>query len=149
MLRIEQLDEKDVDRLDVLRRDYAADMGAPQDADPAFTERLLADADVRVWGAFAEGMLVGFAVVMELPDAIYRATYGVMDDLFVTRAWRGRGIARALISAIVEHGQERSWAHLRWLAPEEDKPAIALYDKIADQVALRSYIIRINPKRSV
>jgi ribosomal protein S18 acetylase RimI-like enzyme len=148
-MRIEQLGAKDISSLDALRRAYAAEMGAPGDADTAFTERLLSDPDVRVWGAFENSGLVGFAVVMELPDAIYRATYGVMDDLFVKEEARGRGIARSLINAILEHGRQRSWAHLRWLAPEEDKPAIALYDKIADHVALRSYIIRIDPTRSV
>jgi len=102
-----------------------------------------------MWLAWLDGEAVGFTVVMELPDAIYRATNGMMDDLFVAAKARGRGIARALIQAAVDHGRSRDWAHLRWLVPEEDRSAIALYDRIGERVGLHSYLIRIDARRSV
>ena len=149
MIRIDRAGTADVAKLDRLRRDYALEMGADATADPAFTAALLAEPCVRIWLASMADEPVGFAVVMELPDAIYRATNGMMDDLFVAPAARGRGVARALIGAAVAHGRGRGWAHLRWLVPEEDAAAIALYDKVGEKVGLYSYLIRLDAGRSV
>jgi GNAT superfamily N-acetyltransferase len=148
-MRIGLLAVGDAAKLDEIRRQYAAELGGAGVADPAFTRRLLADPAVRVWGAFEGDALVGFAVVMELPDAIHGTVTGMMDDLFVVPAWRRRGVAQALIAAIVEHAKTKGWAHVRWLVHEHDQAAIALYDKLADQVALRSYVIRLDPARSM
>lgn len=148
-MRIERLGIADAARLDEIRCAYAVELGGSGDADLAFTGRLLGDADVRVWGAFEDDALIGFAVVMELPDAIHGTVTGMMDDLFVAPAWRKRGVARAILAAIVEHAQAKGWSHVRWLVHEEDTAAIALYDKVAEQVALRSYLIRLDPKRSM
>jgi GNAT superfamily N-acetyltransferase len=147
--RIERLGTGDAARLDAIRREYAIELGGAGGADPAFTERLLGDPVVRVWGAFEGDALVGFAVVMELPDAIHGTITGMMDDLFVAPAWRKRGIAQAIIAAIVEHAKAKGWSHVRWLVHEGDEAAIALYDKIAEQVALRSYVIRLDAARSM
>jgi GNAT superfamily N-acetyltransferase len=148
-MRIERLGIGDAARLDEIRRAYAVELGGSGDADPAFTERLLSDPDVRVWGAFEGDALIGFAVVMELPDAIHGTVTGMMDDLFVTPARRKRGVAQAILAAIVEHAKAKGWAHVRWLAHEGDAAAVALYDKVAERVALRSYVIRLDPKRSM
>jgi GNAT superfamily N-acetyltransferase len=148
-MRIERLEIADAARLDEIRRAYAVELGGSGDADLAFTERLLGDHDVRVWGAFEEDALIGFAVVMELPDAIHGTTTGMMDDLFVAPAWRKRGVAQAILAAIVEHAKVKGWAHVRWLVHEQDTAAIALYDKVAERVALRSYVIRLDRDRSM
>ncbi|HEY1384093.1 MAG TPA: GNAT family N-acetyltransferase [Dongiaceae bacterium] len=148
-MRIERLGIADAARLDEIRRAYAMELGGSGEADPTFTERLLGDADVRVWGAVEGGALIGFAVVMELPDAIHGTVTGMMDDLFVTPAWRRRGVAQAILAAIVEHAQASGWSHVRWLVHEEDTAAIALYDKLAERVDLRSYVIRLDPDRSM
>jgi GNAT superfamily N-acetyltransferase len=148
-MRIERLGVNDAARLDEIRRAYAIELDGSGEADVAFTERLLGDADVRVWGAVEGDALIGFAVVMELPDAIHGTVTGMMDDLFVAPGWRKRGIARTMIAAIVDHAKAEGWAHIRWLVHEGDAAAIALYDKIAERVALRSYVIRLDPKRSM
>jgi GNAT superfamily N-acetyltransferase len=148
-MRIERLGIADAAKLDETRRAYAVELGGSGDADLAFTKRLLGDPDVRIWGAFEGDALTGFAVVMELPDAIHGTITGMMDDLFVAPAWRKRGIAQAIIVAIVEHAKAKGWSHLRWLVHEGDAAAIALYDKLAEQVALRSYVIRLDATRSM
>ena len=148
-MRIARLSPDDAARFDEIRREYAVALGGTHDPDPAFSERLLRDPDVRVWGAFEGSDLIGFAVVMELPDAIHRMVTGMMDDLFVAPAWRHRGVARALIDAIVAHGKAQGWSHVRWLVHAGDAAAIAFYDQVAEQVALRSYVIRFEPTRSM
>ncbi|HET6618974.1 MAG TPA: GNAT family N-acetyltransferase [Dongiaceae bacterium] len=148
-MRIERLGIADAAKLDAIRRAYAVELGGSGEADVAFTERLLNDPGVRVWGASEGSDLIGFAVALELPDAIHGTVTGMMDDLFVAPAWRRRGIARAIIAAIVDHAKAKGWSHVRWLVHEGDAAAIALYDKIAERVALRSYVIRLDPKRSM
>ena len=148
-MRIERLSLADAAQFDAIRRAYAVELGGAGGADVAFTERLLNDPDVRVWGAFDGETLIGFAVVMELPDAIHGTITGMMDDLFVAPARRRRGVAQAILAAIVAHAKAEGWAHVRWLAHESDAAAIALYNKVADQVALRSYVIRLDPTRSM
>jgi len=148
-MRIARLGLGDAVRLDAIRCAYGVELGGSGEADVAFTERLLGDPDVRVWGAFEDDALIGFAVVMELPDAIHGTVTGMMDDLFVAPAWRKRGVAQAILAAIVEHAQAMGWSHVRWLVHEEDAAAIALYDKVAERVALRSYVIRLDRKRSM
>jgi ribosomal protein S18 acetylase RimI-like enzyme len=148
-MRIKRLGLGDAAGLDQIRRAYGVELGGSGEADVPFTERLLGDPDVRVWGALEGDDLIGFAVVMELPDAIHGTVTGAMDDLFVAPAWRRRGIAQAILAAIVEHAKAKGWAHVRWLVHEEDAAAIALYDKLAERVDLRSYVIRLDPKRSM
>ncbi len=43
----------------------------------------------------------------------------------------------------------RDWSHLRWIVPETDTQAIALYDRIAEHAAWRSYVIRLDPAASL
>ena len=50
-MRIERLGIGDAARLDAIRRPYAVELGGAGVADLAFTERLLGDSAVRVWGA--------------------------------------------------------------------------------------------------
>jgi len=43
----------------------------------------------------------------------------------------------------------RDWSHLRWIVPETDAQAIALYDRIAEHAASRSYAFALNPAASL
>jgi GNAT superfamily N-acetyltransferase len=92
---------------------------------------------------------LGFAVLFDLPELVFARSCGMLDDLFVRPDLRGRGIARALIAAAVELGRARGWSHLRWIVPEGDAAAIALYDRIAARADWRSYVIRIDPAASL
>jgi GNAT superfamily N-acetyltransferase len=96
-----------------------------------------------------EGALLGFAVLFDLPEVVFARRCGQLDDLFVLPAARGRGIARALVAEAVALGRTRGWSHLRWIVPEADAAAIALYERIAERAAWRSYVIRLDPGASL
>jgi GNAT superfamily N-acetyltransferase len=97
----------------------------------------------------AAGAPLGFAVIFDLPEIVFARSCGQLDDLFVAPAARGRGIARALIAAAVALGRSRGWSHLRWIVPEADTAAIALYERIASRADWRSYVIRLDPAASL
>jgi GNAT superfamily N-acetyltransferase len=95
------------------------------------------------------GAPLGFAVLFDLPEVVFARRCGQLDDLFVTPAARGQGIARALVAEAVALGRMRGWSHLRWFVPEADIAAIALYERIAGRADWRSYLIRIDPAASL
>ncbi len=92
---------------------------------------------------------VGFAVIFDLPEVVFARRCGMLDDLFVRPEARGRGIARALIAKAAGLGRVRGWSHLRWIVPEADAGAIALYERIAERADWRSYVIRLDPGASL
>jgi len=92
---------------------------------------------------------IGFAILLDLPEVVFARRCGQLDDLFVLAPARGRGVARALIAAACDLGQARGWSHLRWIVPEADAGAIALYDRIATRADWRSYVIRLDPQASL
>ena len=96
-----------------------------------------------------DGIWLGFAIILDLPEVVFARSCGQLDDLFVRPEARGQGIARALIGAVCDLGRERQWSHLRWFVPEGDAAAIALYERIAARADWRSYIIRLDPSASL
>ena len=100
-------------------------------------------------GAFDGASPIGFAIVFEVPEVVFARRCGALDDVFVVPERRGEGIARRLIEAAVAMGRERGWSHLRWIVPEGDTAAIALYERIAERAAWRSYVIRLAPDASL
>jgi GNAT superfamily N-acetyltransferase len=119
-------------------------------ADAQAQARLLAEHPAaEVLLAREGGADLGFAILFDLPEVVFARRCGQLDDLFVTPEARGRGVARALIAAACELGRARGWSHLRWIVPEGDVGAIALYERIATRADWRSYVIRLDPAASL
>lgn len=83
----------------------------------------------RLFGFVAEheGRMVAYttghdAVTMEVLEA---GTY--LADLYVTPAWRRRGIARRLVDAMAGETKRRGGMHLWWTAMPDNAPAHATY----------------------
>ena len=140
---IRRLTAEDCPHLEDLRRAYSAEMSDSEDGTncSGFAPALLSHPNVLCWGAFMNAELVAFAVVFHLPEAISGRWCGLLDDLYVAPEARRRGLARNLLETIFRHGQQENWTHLRWLVPETDAPAIALYERVADEAPWRSFMI--------
>jgi len=93
-------------------------------------KRLLAND--RVWGLGARhgGQLVGIAHYL-FHSSTWNEEVCYLQDLFVDPAFRGRGIARALIEAVAKAALARGAERLYWLTQEHNAAARALYDKVA------------------
>jgi GNAT superfamily N-acetyltransferase len=91
--------------------------------------RLLAND--RVWGLGArlEGRLVGITHYL-FHTGTWNNDVCYLQDLFVDREVRGRGVARALIEAVADAARERGAEKLYWLTQDHNATARALYDKI-------------------
>ncbi|MBR0670647.1 GNAT family N-acetyltransferase [Neoroseomonas soli] len=110
---------------------------------------LAADPRTEVLVALEGEQPVAFAIFFDLPEVVFARRCGALDDLFVHPDHRGRGVARALVDALCALGRKRHWSHLRWIVPEGDRGAIALYERIATRADWRSYVIRLDPEASL
>ena len=150
MTTIRPLPPAERHRLAPLLEAYAAEMrdtlagSRPARGEDA-AAMLAADARTEILAAEDSGEIVAFAIVFDLPEAVFARRCGALDDLFVRADRRGQGIARAMIEALCAVGRERGWSHLRWIVPEADRAAIALYERIAARADWRSYVIRLDP----
>jgi GNAT superfamily N-acetyltransferase len=55
-----------------------------------------------------------------------------LEDLYVSEASRGQGVARALIAEVKKKAIERSCTELFWITKESNAVARRLYDKVAN-----------------
>ena len=154
MMTIRPLPPAERHRLAPLLETYAAEMRATlAGSRPArgvdAAAMLAADPRTEILVAAEGDDFHAFAIFFDLPEAVFARRCGALDDLFVRPGHRGRGLARAMIEALCTLGRERRWSHLRWIVPEADRGAIALYESIAERADWRSYVMRLDPEASL
>ena len=74
------------------------------------------------WGGEAIGYALFFGIYSTL-----KGSGIVLEDLFVREAFRGRGIGRALLSAIARLAREEGCYGIRWEVMDWNEPAIKFY----------------------
>ena len=86
-----------------------------------------------LFGLVAEhdGGLVGFAHAIFHPSTWTTRSYCYLEDLFVSRAHRGSGAARALIEGIYAEADRRGADSVYWHTQSYNAPARSLYDQVA------------------
>ncbi len=112
--------------------------------DPVVTEitwsRLL-DAKEPMFALVAEdeGRIIGIVHCV-----LHRGTWAIQDhcyleDLFVSKAARGKGAGRALIEAVYTRADDLQCERVYWLTHESNTNAQALYDKIGEKSGFIQY----------
>jgi GNAT superfamily N-acetyltransferase len=76
------------------------------------------------------GAAVGFATVYWSWQTLSAARLGVMNDLFVTPAARGHGVAEALIAACRDACRAHGATTLAWQTALDNGRAQAVYDRV-------------------
>lgn len=92
--------------------------------------RLTHDDGVHAFGARIDGVLVGIVHYL-FHTSTWAREQCYLQDLYTDPALRGRGVARALITAVAAVARERGATRLYWLTQETNHTARALYDQVA------------------
>ena len=148
------LSAQDHDALLPLLEAYGAEMaphlaGKAPATPAAMLDLISNDPRVEILAAFRGDAPLGFALFFDLPEIVFARCCGALDDLFVAPAARRQGVAQALIEGLTAIGHSRGWSHLRWIVPETDQAAIALYERTAARAPWRSYVLRLDPTVSL
>lgn len=131
-MRIEPVREADLADLLPMMRAYCDFYEvAPSDADlESLARALIADPGgegVQLIARGAGGEPLGFATVFWSWSTLSAARIGVMNDLFVVPAARGRGVGRALIEECRRRAREQGAAELAWDTAPDNETAQRLY----------------------
>jgi GNAT superfamily N-acetyltransferase len=86
-----------------------------------------------VWAIVAEdaGRLVGLTHYLYHRSTTRLNDICYLQDLFTAEAYRGRGIARALIQAVYEAARQAGSSRVYWQTQASNQTARVLYDKVA------------------
>jgi GNAT superfamily N-acetyltransferase len=118
--------------------------GAPRRPDQFYAETLLQDRAAEVLGARLDGKLVGFAIFTDLPEPISGMRCGACDHLYVHHAFRGQGIAKALVDVLADQAEERGWTRLTLTAPRQSDDGRKLFSRIAVPADWTNYVVRFD-----
>ena len=130
--------KKDCPRLMELVRELAEFEKAPQEVTVDtvhFTESGFGENPV--WWAFvAEAPLNETGAKEIVAFALYYIRYSTwkgqrmyLEDIIVTKAWRGRGIGKLLMDRMVEEARTKKFTGMMWQVLDWNEPAIQFYKK--------------------
>ena len=117
---------------------YKVDIDA---ATTAMTWQRLLDDSEPMWCEVAEidGKLVGIVHYLTHRSTWTTGNYCYLQDLFVDRARRAKGIGRALIGHVYERAAAMDCSRVWWLTHETNTDAMKLYDRVADRSGFVQY----------
>ncbi|MFH8661160.1 GNAT family N-acetyltransferase [Streptomyces afghaniensis] len=144
MIRIGKLMPSDRDAWEALFRAYIEfyqRVEPPEMYDRAWRE-FLADTHLHALGARWDDELVGITHFFAHPstsgpDVCY------LQDLFTAPDMRGKGTARALITAVSDWARSRGCCRVYWNTHESNSTARHLYDKVAENRGFIRYQIEL------
>jgi GNAT superfamily N-acetyltransferase len=90
---------------------------------------LLESPSASIWVAERRGRVVGMVTVQLVVSTAEGRFSGVVEDLFVSSAYRRRGIGKALLKAAVQWAHSGGAARVQLLADGHNVPALIFYRK--------------------
>lgn len=144
MLRIEKLVPSDRPEWEALFRAYMDfyQRTLPDEMYERAWVAFQADTRMHALGAKLDGRLLGITHFLihantSAPDVCY------LQDLFTHADARGRGVGRALITAVADWARAQDCCRLYWMTHETNATARKLYDKVAENRGFIRYQIEL------
>jgi len=81
----------------------------------------------------SEGTLAALAHYQVHPNPLTASYRMYLNDLYVDKAYRGRGCAGSIIETLITICQNEGFEKLRWVTAEDNYRARSLYDKLAQK----------------
>jgi GNAT superfamily N-acetyltransferase len=114
------------------------------------SQALLNDPDregVQLLARDQEGVAVGFATIFWSWTTLAAARIGVMNDLYVSPAARGAGVAAELIRACADECRLHGAASLDWQTAKDNERAQRVYDRVgATRFEWIDYSLPVTPE---
>ena len=133
-LELRELRKDDHEKWLSLYEDYLLQCNAPvTPKGVAATWSWLVDVNHPLIGAAAvlDGKLAGVVHFRSMPSPLRGEQVGFLHNIFVDSAFRGKGIAEALIGFVRKHASANGWGVVRWVTEESNYRARAVYDRVA------------------
>jgi GNAT superfamily N-acetyltransferase len=147
-LRIRAAKEGDVEAMLALLHalfSIEADFSFDPDKQARGLMRLLSRGDAaQVMVAEHAGSIVGMCTLQCLISTAEGGEVGLVEDMVIDEAWRGRGIGRRLLEAMEDWARTRGLSRLQLLADRHNRPAFAFYEALGwsgtQLLALRKHL---------
>ncbi len=101
--------------------------------------RLLEDREVQGLAAREDGEILGIVHFLRHPSCWTLDPVVYLQDLFTDEAYRGRGVARALIEAVAAEARRGASTRMYWLTQAHNTTARTLYDRVAKHTGFIRY----------
>lgn len=89
------------------------------------------------------GIPAGFALFFKTYSTPIGTPGYYLEDLFVFPDYRGRGLGKALLSALAQRTSSQNFQHLQWSVLDWNAPAIAFYQSIGADISNYQRIARL------
>lgn len=73
--------------------------------------------------------IIGMCTLQPLTSTAEGGIVGIVEDLVITEAWRGKGVGAMLLDAIEKIAQEQQMSRLQLLTDMNNEEALQFYDK--------------------
>ena len=90
---------------------------------------LMANPEATLLVAVVGKEIVGMCTLQPLISTAEGGTVGIVEDMVVAEAWRGKGLGSVLIDAIEETAQNQKMSRLQLLTDQDNEPAELFYKK--------------------
>lgn len=112
---------------------FALEEDFQPDSDRQFRglEALLADSSTgRAWVAVVDGQVAGMCTLQVLVSTAEGGRVGLVEDVVVAKAYRGRGVGRKLVEALGRWSARHGLLRLQLLADRDNAGALGFYERL-------------------
>lgn len=90
---------------------------------------LMGSRNAALFVAESNGQLIGMCTVQILISTAQGGKVGLIEDLIVTKSWRGKSVGRSLLETVKNWARARGLTRLQLLADKHNQRALNFYQK--------------------